>query len=86
MHHGRALRDQPWNETPYTAAADDFFDMAEQTFPAFDRPLRRPQIGFVPAVNQFAEDGFPRSGAASGLQISNLQLIKISLSRNESAT
>src|SRR5437868_14044027 len=29
------------------AAADDFLDVAEQAFPAFDRTLRRPQIGFV---------------------------------------
>jgi hypothetical protein len=42
VQHGRALRDQPWNETAHAAAAHDFLDVAEKTFPAFDRPLRRP--------------------------------------------
>jgi hypothetical protein len=41
------LCDQPWDETAHAAAADDFFDMTEKAFPAFDRTLRRPQIGFV---------------------------------------
>jgi hypothetical protein len=47
VHHGRALRDQPRDETTYAAAPDDFLDMPEETLPPFDRPLRRPQIGLV---------------------------------------
>ena len=47
VHDGGALGDEPRNETAHAAAADDFLDVAEQAFPAFDRTLRRPQIGFV---------------------------------------
>jgi hypothetical protein len=47
VHDRRPLRDQPRDETAHAAAPDDFLDMAEETLPAFDRPLRRPQIGLV---------------------------------------
>jgi hypothetical protein len=31
----------------HTAAADDFLDVTQEAFPAFDRPLRRPKIRLV---------------------------------------
>jgi len=47
VHDGRALRDEPWDEAAHAAAAHDFLDVTQKTFPAFDRPLRRPQIRLV---------------------------------------
>jgi hypothetical protein len=35
------------DEAAYAAAPNDFLNMAEEAFPAFDRSLWRPQIGFV---------------------------------------
>jgi hypothetical protein len=35
------------HEASHAAAPNDFFYMAVEAFPAFDRPLRRPQIRFV---------------------------------------
>jgi hypothetical protein len=61
----RALRDQPRDKTAHAAAAHDFFDVAEKTFPAFDRPLRRPQIGFVEDEMQRLLVGFVQRFAES---------------------
>jgi len=39
MHHGRALRDQPTNETrPPRPPATIALDVTQERFPAFDRP------------------------------------------------
>src|SRR5215213_3936192 len=43
----RPLRDQPRDKASHAAAAHDLLDMTEQAFPAFDRPLRCPQIRLV---------------------------------------
>ena len=61
VHDRRPLRDQPRDKTADAAAADNFFDIAEQAFPAFDRPLRRPEIGFVEDQLQRLFVGFVKS-------------------------
>ena len=66
MQDRRPLRDQPWDKTADAAAADNFFDIAKQAFPAFDRPLRRPEIGFVEDQLQRLFIGFVKSLAKCG--------------------
>jgi hypothetical protein len=47
VHCSRPLGDQPRDEAPHATAPDDLFDVTEEAFPTFDRPLWRPQIRFI---------------------------------------